>query len=70
MFKQLKLNQRVNIKDFVSDILYCNDKGWISISNSNFSFFVTRINEDNFRLKLIVISSRINFNIDTIIRLF
>ena len=70
MFKQLKLNNKVNIKDFIIDILYCNDRGWISISNNNFSSFITSINEDNFRLEITLISSRINFNIDTIIKLF
>ena len=48
MFKQMKVNIKTNVKEYISDVVYEDVRGWISIINSEYDCDITRIDEKNF----------------------
>ena len=69
MFKQMKENINTNVKEFISDILYEDKNGWISIINSEYDCDITRIDEKIFKINF-NIKAEENISIDTKIILF
>lgn len=53
-FKATKEKNKINIKDYVSDILYKDKIGWRSIINNNFTCNLIRLDKHHFRLILII----------------
>ena len=68
MFKQMKENNKLNIKEYISDVLYEDERGWISIINSDYNCDITRIDEKNFKINF-YIQAEENISIDSKITL-
>ncbi len=68
MFKQMKVNIKTNVKEYISDILYEDDRGWISIINSEYDCDITRIDETCFKIDF-YINAEENISIDSTITL-
>lgn len=54
MFKEMKKNIKTNIKEYISDVLYKDERGWISIINSDYDCSITRIDEKNFKINFYI----------------
>lgn len=67
MFKQMKVNIKTNVKEYISDILYADERGWISAIDDKYECNITRINEKCFRIEFHMQSEKII--IDSIITL-
>lgn len=50
MFKQMKVNSKTNVKEYISDVVYEDVRGWISIINGEYDCDITRIDEKNFKI--------------------
>lgn len=68
MFKQMKVNIKTNIKEYISDVLYEDDRGWTSIINSAYDCYITRIDDKNFEINF-NIKAEENISIDSTITL-
>ena len=68
MFKQMKENNKLNIKEYISDVLYEDERGWISIINSDYNCDITRIDEKNCKINF-YIQAEENISIDSKITL-
>lgn len=69
MFKQMKVNIKTNIKEYISDVLYEDKRGWVSIINSAYDCYITRIDDKNFEINF-NIKAKENISIDSNITLF
>ena len=54
MFVSIKLNTIINIENYLSDIIYEDELGWISLITSQYHCQITRIDDKKFNLKLTV----------------
>ena len=54
MFKQMKVNVKTNLKEYISDILYDDEKGWISIIDGNYDIYLTRLSEKEFNINFCI----------------
>ena len=54
MFASIKLNTIINIENYLSDIIYEDELGWISLITSQYHCQITRIDDKKFNLKLTV----------------
>jgi len=54
MFKQMKVNVKTNLKEYISDILYDDEKGWISIIDGNYEIYLTRLSEKEFNINFCI----------------
>lgn len=70
MFLDTKTNIRTNIKEYVSDIIFKNDKGCTSLIYGKYDCNITRINEKKFNLDFYVEEKEISIFINTNIDLF
>lgn len=68
MFEEIKLNDKINIDKYISDIQYEDDEGWVSVITGKYNCNIMRLNESEFKLELNV-QEEINIDIDTIIEL-
>ena len=68
MFKEMKVNIKTNVKEYISDVLYEDVSGWISIINSEYDCNITRIDEKCFRINFYIIAEE-NISIDSKITL-
>lgn len=68
MFEKIKPNQSVNVKEYISDILYEDENGWISLLG-NYDCRITRINHNVFNIKFDIEAAEISIQIDTNIEL-
>ena len=50
--KSYEINKEIDIKKDISDILYNNKNGWISLITENYNGKITRINNIDFKLSL------------------
>ena len=64
MFKQMKVNSKTNVNEYISDVLYEDDRGWISIINSEYDCYITRIDEKCFKIYF-YINAEENISIDS-----
>lgn len=69
MFENTKLNTRTNITEYLSDILYEDEKGWISIITGKYDCSITRTSENIFKIEFFVEAGDLNIIIDTDIEL-
>lgn len=68
MFENTQLNSEINVKKYIGDITFEDEKGWISITTGKYDCNITRISETEFKLELFVESEEIepiNMIIDT-----
>jgi len=65
MFKDLELNKKINVEQYISDIVYEDEEGWISIINQEYNCNITRKDEINFKIEFCIE----NIIINTIIEL-
>ncbi len=54
MFKQMKVNVKTNLKEYISDILYDDEKGWISIIDGNYEIYLTGLSEKEFNINFCI----------------
>ena len=54
MFASIKLNTIINIENYLSDITYEDELGWISLITGKYHCQITRIDDKKFNLKLTV----------------
>lgn len=72
MFKEVKINEQVDITKFITDILYADEKGWVSLTTGKYACIITRKNEMNYNFDLIVEDKfeDISIKIDSSVKLF
>ena len=58
--KNNEINERIDIKRYVSDIVYVDEKGWASLICGKYSCFITKLDKDSFRVELICIDDTFN----------
>lgn len=54
MFENTKLNVLANIDEYISDITYENEKGWLSLIIEKHSCNIKRINESIFKIEFCI----------------
>lgn len=64
MFKEMKENVKTNIKEYISDVLYEDERGLISIINSEYDCDITRIDKESFKIDF-YIKAEENISIDS-----
>ncbi len=72
MLEKISFNEKINIKKYITDITYEDAKGWISIITGKYDCYISRMNENNFKIEFYIESEEIeeiNINIDTNINL-
>lgn len=52
MFETLKLETHSNISQYVSDITYEDENGWISIIDGDYNCMITKTSTNNFKINL------------------
>ena len=62
MFESVELNKMININNYISDIIYEDKNGWISLIISKYNCNITRINQDTFKLELSLESNEFDIN--------
>lgn len=69
--ESMKTNENVDITEYISDILYADENGWISLDLGEYKCNITRINKSDFNIKLEVKEKieEININIDSIVKI-
>lgn len=50
MFENTELGIKTNIKEYISDVTFEDEKGWISINDEQYECNIIRINEKNFHI--------------------
>lgn len=66
MLEKLKINKKININQYISDVTYEDEKGWVSLITWKYDCVITRINKVQFRLEFEILSNEfetININI-------
>lgn len=66
--KQLKVNDIKNITEYISDIVYEDEKGWISLITGKYTCYLEKINHTNFRLELSCIAEECDEHFDIFIK--
>lgn len=59
MFEELQLNKKTKINKYISDITYEDEEGWLSIITGDYNCFISKINNNSFKIELSVISDEI-----------
>ncbi|MBQ9181552.1 MAG: hypothetical protein IJ134_02850 [Bacilli bacterium] len=69
--ESMKTNENVDITEYISDILYADENGWISLNLGEYKCNITRINKSDFNIKLEVKEKieEININVDSIVKI-
>ena len=65
MFEEMQLNVKVNLNDYLTDITYEDDMGWLSLIIEKHNCYIKKIDKDLFSIELNVVSE--NDNLDIII---
>ncbi len=68
-FKSCKIDTKINMTKYLSDICYEDESGWISLSNGKVNFDITKVNDNNFEFNFIVESGDAKIVINDIIEL-
>ena len=70
--ESMKTNDNIDITEYISDILYADEKGWISLNLGEYKCNIVRINKSDFNIKLEVNEKleEISINIDSIVKIF
>lgn len=50
-FKELEIGKEINLKKEITDIIYNDKGGWLSISDSDYTCSLTKLEEDKFHVK-------------------
>lgn len=69
MIKNCKIDTKINITNYLSDICYEDEKGWLSLTTGKYDFYITRINDNSFKFNFIVEDGKIKIFINDIIEL-
>ena len=70
--ENMKLNEKTNIKQYITDIIYEDENGWISIIIEEYDCDLTKINANEFKIEFFVNfeeDEKYNIAIDTNIEL-
>ncbi len=70
-FKKMPIGKELNMKEEVTDIGYDDDKGWLTLSGSDYMLKITKLDTDEFLIKFKCGDSyeQISFEIDEEIKL-
>ncbi len=63
MIESMKLNSQTNIKSYLTDILYEDSRGWISLITDEYDCTIVRLDERKFKIHFIVTSEIENIDI-------
>lgn len=72
MLENTNLNEKINIKQYLTDITYEDEKGWLSLITGKYDCDIARIGDSYFKIELCIESEeteKINIIIDTNIEL-
>ena len=50
--KELKIDDKKNITEYISDITYEDEKGWLSLILGKYKCFINKVEENNFIIEL------------------
>lgn len=53
------LNEKINIERYITDVIYKDDKGWVSIITGKYSCSIIRVDEKRFKLEFFIESKEI-----------
>jgi len=70
LFKKMCIGKRTNLKTKISDILYDGGKGWTSLMDGEYDCFITKVNEQEFKIECSLTTYEITIQIDTNVKLF
>lgn len=48
--KKLKINDKKNLTEYLSDIMYKDDKGWMSLIDSTYQLYIEKIKKNIFKV--------------------
>jgi len=68
----MNFNEQKNINEYLTDILYKDRNGWMSILTGKYNLEITKINNNNFKIEFDVDleeKERLNINVNTSIEL-
>ena len=63
IIESMKLNNQTNIKSYLTDILYEDSRGWISLITDEYDCTIVRLDERKFKIHFIVTSAIENIDI-------
>ena len=66
--QELKANDKKNIAEYISDISYEDENGWISLITGKHTCYLEKINYTNFRLELTCIADECDEHFDISIK--
>jgi len=67
MFENTALRTKTDIKRYISDISYEDEKGWISINDGQYECNITRISDKDFRINFHVLAHDLDDEYDIFI---
>lgn len=63
-FKDMEIGIKKDLKEEIADIGFEDDKGWMSLIGNDYTFFITKINNEKFATKFRCNSNYETLNID------
>ncbi len=69
MIKDCQKDTKLDITKYLSDICYEDEKGWISLGTGKYTLYITRLNDNNFKLNFVVEDGEIKIAINNTIEL-
>lgn len=67
MFENTALGIKTDIKEYISDVTFEDEKGWLSINDGQYECNIIRINEKNFRIIFHIIAHDLDDEFDIFI---
>jgi len=67
MFEDAKKGEQIDIKQYITDIIYDDEKGWISISDREFECSLTKITKKRFNINFHVLAYDLDEKFDIFI---
>ena len=68
ILKSLNIDEEISINQYLTDIIYKDQKGWISVITGKYNCWVTRKSNSNFEIKA-DINQEINISINSIFKI-
>jgi len=73
MFREMKLNNKIDISKYLTDITFEDKEGWISLGNGEYKGYITRIDEEKFKIEMFVVDKYeddMKIELDEIVKVF
>ncbi len=69
MIKDCQIDTKLDITKYLSDICFEDEKGWLSLGTGKYTLFITRLNDNSFKINFMVEDGEIKISINDIIDL-